>query len=228
MPGMASMKYDKCGGTAVLGAMHAIATLNVKTPVVGLIPVAENMVDRQAYRPSDILTLSNGVTVEVTNTDAEGRLVLADALAYGTKHYKPRAVIDVATLTGGVIVALGSYCAGCFCNNTAFRSHLFDAADDTGERLWHLPLWLEHRDLLKSTHADLANSGIREAHPIQGAAFLSYFVGPDAPKKLPDLPWAHLDIAGVSTSDAEGPLHPKGPTAFGVRLLARMVETWKD
>lgn len=226
--GMESMKYDKCGGMAVIGAMHAIARLKLPVHVVGLIAAAENMVDTRAYRPSDILTFSNGVTVEVTNTDAEGRLVLGDALAYGTRTYKPAAVVDLATLTGGVVIALGSACAGCFCADTTLRSHLFDAGDHTGERLWHLPLWREHRDMLKSNHADIVNSAaVREAHPIQGAAFLSYFIEPDGKTKLPTLPWAHLDIAGVAEAKGDTALHARGPTGYGVRLLVRAVETWR-
>jgi leucyl aminopeptidase len=226
--GMESMKYDKCGGMAVIGAMHAIAALKLPVHVVGLVATAENMVDAAAYRPSDIITFTNGVTCEVTNTDAEGRLVLADALAYGTRSFAPAAVIDLATLTGGVVVALGSACAGCFCSNAELRSHLFDAAEHTGERLWHLPLWREHRDLMKSNHADIVNSGAaREAHPIQGAAFLSYFIEPDGKSKLPTLPWAHLDIAGVAEAKSDTPLFARGPTGYGVRLLVRAAEMWR-
>jgi leucyl aminopeptidase len=218
--GMVGMKYDKCGGMAVIGAMHAAANLNIKQHVVGLIPTAENMIDTQAYRPSDIITFSNGVTCEVTNTDAEGRLVLGDALAYGSKTYKPRAIVDLATLTGGVVVALGTTCAGCFCRDSTLRERLFDAADATGERLWHLPLWEEHRQLLKSTHADITNSGPREAHASQGAAFLSHFVDES-------MPWAHLDIAGTATAADNGPLYAKGPTGFGVRLLVEALTNWR-
>jgi leucyl aminopeptidase len=230
-PSMVDMKYDKCGGMAVIGAMHAIASLKLPVHVVGLIAAAENMVDKTAYRPGDIITLYNGVTCEVTNTDAEGRLVLADALAYGCKTYKPRAVIDLATLTGGVVVALGHYSAGCFCGDGDLRSALFDAADATGERLWHLPLWEEHREQMKGTHSDIVNSGGRGAHPIQGAAFLSYFVAPAGDFKQngqwAKLPWAHLDIAGVAAFDQDRLPFKKGPTGYGVRLLTRMVEGWK-
>jgi len=224
---MDGMKYDKCGGTAVIGAMRAVATLKPNVNVVGIVPTAENMVDTTAYRPGDIIKFYNGVTAEITNTDAEGRLILADALAYGTKKYQPQAVVDLATLTGGVVVALGSRCAGCFCGNGHLRGQLFDAADATGERLWHLPLWLEHRDLLKSVHADIVNSGGREAHAIQGAAFLSYFIHSDEPKELPKLPWAHLDIAGVSDCKNDTDLYGKGPTGYGVRLLSSMLENWR-
>ncbi|MBI1368779.1 MAG: leucyl aminopeptidase [Planctomycetes bacterium] len=220
---MVRMKYDKCGGMAVLGAMHAAATLKLPVHVVGLIATAENMIDAASYRVDDILTMYNGVTVEITNTDAEGRLVLADALAYGCKHYKPAAMVELSTLTGGVVVALGEYCAGAFCNDEKLRKQLFDAGADVGERLWRLPLWKEHRRLMRSSQADIVNSGIREAHPIQGAVFLSYFVEEN-------VPWAHLDIAGVADIGADRDwtgLFPKGPTAFGVRLLVRAMEQWK-
>lgn len=231
--GMESMKYDKCGGMAVIGAMEAVARLKIKTPVVGLIAAAENMVDQKAYRPSDILTMYNGVTVEVVNTDAEGRLVLGDALAYGAKRYKPRAVIDLATLTGGVVVALGSSAAGLFSNDDKICSRLLDAAQTTGERLWRLPLWDVHRRQMAGHHSDILNSAGREAHPIQGAAFLSHFV--DIPRRgasrsdsgLPKTPWAHLDIAGVSdVKGGEHPIFAKGPTGFGVRLLVDALATW--
>jgi leucyl aminopeptidase len=173
------MKYDKCGGLAVIGALHAAARLQLPIRVIGLISAAENMIAPTAYRPADILRMFNGVTVEVTNTDAEGRLVLGDALAYGCKTYRPHAVVDLATLTGGVVVALGSYCAGLFCDAPGLRAGLFDAADFTGERLWPLPLWEEHRQQIKGAHGDIVNSAGREATPIQGAAFLSYFTGKD-------------------------------------------------
>jgi leucyl aminopeptidase len=224
--GMDRMKYDKCGGMAVIGAMHAVARLKLPIHVVGLIPAAENMISDKAYRPGDIVTFYNGVTGEITNTDAEGRVILADALSYGTRQYKPQAVIDLATLTGGVVVALGTACAGAFCSDHALRSHLFDAADYTAERLWHLPLWDEHRQLIKGVHGDIVNAGGREAHACQGAAFLSYFIEPDGKDKLPALPWCHLDIAGVADIKSDGALLAKGPTGFGVRLLVRALETW--
>jgi len=228
---LTGMKYDKCGGMAVLGAMHAVATLKLPLHVVGLVAVAENMIDQGAYRVDDILTMYNGVTVEVTNTDAEGRLILGDALSYGCKTYKPRAVIDLATLTGGVVVALGTLGAGLFVNDDALRRRLLDAADATGERLWELPIWDEHKDMMKGVHGDLFNSSAarREAHPIQGAAFLSFFVARDGDfKKNDPLPWAHLDIAGVAdlSKDWLGLYPTQGPTGFGVRLLVRALEDW--
>jgi len=230
--GLVNMKYDKCGGMAVIGTMHAIASMKLPIRVVGLIAAAENMIDTGAYRVDDIITAYNGVTIEVTNTDAEGRLVLADALSYGCKTYKPKAVVDLATLTGGVVTALGPYSAGCFVNDDKLRQRLFDAGEATGERLWRLPLWEEHRKQMKGTHGDIANSaGGRNAHPIQGAAFLSYFVAKDGDfDKNADVPWAHLDIAGVAdvaeSQDWSG-LFPKGPTGFGVRLLVKALESWK-
>lgn len=232
--GMKRMKYDKSGGCAVLGAMKAIAKLKLPVRVVALVAAAENMVDTEAYRPDDILKMYNGVTVEVTNTDAEGRLVLADALAYGAKKFKPRAIVDLATLTGGVVTALGCSAAGIFCNDEKLRTALMDGGEAVGERLWRLPLWEEHRDQMRGEHSDICNSSAgapRDAHPIQGAAFLSFFVAKDGDfKKNADIPWAHLDIAG--TADAAGPtdptgLFPKGPTGFGVRLLVKTLEGMK-
>lgn len=220
---MSGMKYDKCGGCAVIGAMHAIALLRPAQRVIAVVPVAENLVDRESYRLDDILTFCNGVTCEVTNTDAEGRLILADALAWATREYSPRAVVDLATLTGGVVVALGESAAGLFCIDEPLRQAIERAAATTGERVWPLPLWEEHRKMMRGTHADLKNSGDRKASPIQGAAFLSYFVGEDAPRRLPTLPWAHLDIAGMAERETEDPLYGKGPTGWGVRLVVAWV-----
>lgn len=211
---MKGMKYDLCGGAAVLGAMQALNALRVPVRVTGVLACAENMVSGNAYRPDDIIEMVNGVTVEVTNTDAEGRLVLADALAWSCRKLKPTHIMDAATLTGGVVVALGEWCAGLWCEDDSFRGVLEDAGDSTGERLWRLPLWSEHRDFMRSRHADIWNSGPRRsAHPIQGAAFLSYFVDED-------LPWAHVDIAGPATTDSATKTCAIGPTGFGTRLMA--------
>lgn len=219
---MKGMKYDKCGGMAVLGAMQAVARIRPKCRVVALLPTAENAVSENAYRPDDILTFANDVTVEVTNTDAEGRLVLADALVYGCRRIKPDAIIDLATLTGGVVVALGGACAGLWCEDDALRSRIEAAAESSGERVWRMPLHDDYREMMKSTHADIWNSApVREAHPIQGAAFLSYFVEEG-------VPWAHLDIAGVASVDKERPpFTVQGPTGYGVRLLAHLFEQWE-
>ncbi len=214
--GMRGMKYDKNGGCAVLGAMHAIAkTIKPGRKVVGLLVAAENSISAEAYRPDDIITYMNGVSVEVTNTDAEGRLVLADGLCWACKHEKPEFIIDMATLTGGVVVALGDACAGLWCDDDGLRVRLEKAAEMSGERLWRLPLWQDYKDMMKSDVADILNShpSRRHAHPIQGAAFLSHFVEEG-------IPWAHIDIAGTSAVDsAQGPF-AKGPTGFGVRLIA--------
>ena len=214
--GMKGMKYDMCGGAAVFGAMQAIASLKLPVRVFGVLPCAENMVSDVAYRPDDIITMSNGVTVEVTNTDAEGRLVLADALAYSCSKLKPTRIVDLATLTGGVVVGLGHFCAGMWCNDRTLRRSIESASDASGELVWRMPLWESHRQFMRSRHADLWNSApSRNAHPIQGAAFLSYFVDDD-------VPWCHLDIAGTATTDKDTDLCVSGPTGFGVRLCAAL------
>jgi leucyl aminopeptidase len=218
--GMKGMKYDKNGGMAVLGAMEAIANLRVPTRVTAILPCAENMVSSNAYRPDDIIKMYNGVSVEVTNTDAEGRLVLADGLAWGCKHIKPTAIVDIATLTGGVVVALGSFCAGFWCNNAKLRTRIEKSAENSGERVWQLPLWEEHRNYMRAKHADIHNSApARGAHPIQGAAFLSFFVDEH-------VPWAHIDIAGVSSVERDRGLFCAGPTGWGVRLLTDLAESF--
>ncbi|MFI5380996.1 MAG: leucyl aminopeptidase [Tepidisphaerales bacterium] len=214
---MQRMIFDKCGGMAVLGAMCAIARLKLPIHVVGLLSAAENHVSGHAYRPGDVLRMYNGVTVEVTNTDAEGRLVLGDALAWGIEQYKPAAVLDLATLTGGVVVALGKVMAGVMTNHDGLFAELQQAAGAAGEKIWRLPLTDDYKDLMKSEPADIVNSGGREAHPTQGGIFLSYFV-------KPEVPWAHIDIAGVSDVEKETPLYGKGPTAWGVRTLVEWVE----
>ncbi|MFN3166019.1 MAG: leucyl aminopeptidase family protein [Phycisphaeraceae bacterium] len=219
------MKYDKCGAMNVIGAMQAIANLKIKRRVVGIVGLAENMIDREAYRVDDILTISNGVTVEITNTDAEGRLVLADCLAYGTKTYDPAAVVDFATLTGGVVVALGKKIAGVWATDDALLSKLAAAGEAVGEPVWRLPLNDAYRQMMQAKHADLHNSApVREAHATQGAAFLSYFVGKDAPRQIPTTPWVHVDIAGTSNTDGDV-LMEKGPTGFGVRLATELAAT---
>ena len=216
--GMVGMKRDKDGGCAVLGAMHAIATvIKPKVPVVALLASAENSISDEAYRPDDVITFRNGVTVEVTNTDAEGRLVLADALIWACEKESPACVIDLATLTGGVVTALGSTFAGLFCEDEKLRTRLGRAMDVSGERWWRLPMDQEYKDMMKSPVADIVNSNPnRKAHPIQGAAFLTWFVDPKTP-------WAHIDIAGVHVQDSDSGMFIKGPTGWGVRLLAEML-----
>jgi leucyl aminopeptidase len=216
--GMKGMKYDKLGGCAVIGAMKAIAELELPIEVHALLAAAENMVSGDSMRPDDIIRMYNGVTVEITNTDAEGRLVLADALTYAEEELEATAIVDVATLTGGVVVALGHFCAGWFCNDETLSRAIESASAESGEKLWKLPLWKEHRDFMRGQHADLINSNpARSAHPIQGAAFLSYFVDEKTP-------WAHIDIAGVGNVDSANDLFVAGPTGWGVRLLVDWVE----
>jgi len=216
--GMKGMKYDKCGGAAVMGAMHTIAALNLPVRVTGVLAVAENMVSSDSYRPDDIIKLHNGITVEVTNTDAEGRLVLADALSWACQTLKPTAIVDIATLTGGVGVALGHFCAGYFCNETNLIAQVEQCAQSADEKVWRLPLWPAHQEFMRSQHADILNSNpLRAAHPIQGAAFLSFFVPPE-------IPWAHLDIAAVATSESANDITGAGPTGWGVRLLVELAQ----
>jgi leucyl aminopeptidase len=217
--GMVGMKRDKDGGCAVLGAMHAIATVvKPKRRVVALLAVAENSISDEAYRPDDVITYRNGVTVEVTNTDAEGRLVLADALCWACEKEDPASIVDLATLTGGVVVALGSTYCGMFCEDDGLRGRIEAAAKESGERVWRLPMHSEYREMMKSPVADILNSNAnRKAHPIQGAAFLSYFV-------KEGVPWCHLDIAGVHVSESNKGMWVDGPTGWGVRLLAAFVD----
>jgi leucyl aminopeptidase len=218
--GMKGMKYDKCGGMAVLGAMNAIARAKLPVHVVGILPCAENMVSDNAYRPDDIITMYNGVTVEVTNTDAEGRLVLADALAYACKDVEATHIVELSTLTGGIVVALGHFCAGVFCNNDDLLARVNRAAEVSGEKVWRMPLWNEHKEFMRSQHADILNSNAsRNAHPVQGAAFLAYFVDEK-------IPFAHVDIAGVNNVEKDTDLHVLGPTGYGVRMLVDLARSY--
>ncbi len=210
--GIVGMKYDKCGGMAVMGAMKAVAEMKLKRPVVGLIAAAENMIAGNAYRPNDIITSMSGQTIEIISTDAEGRLVLADSITYAQKFYKPKVMIDLATLTGGVVISLGKVYGGLFCNNDGLRDALLASGARTYERLWPMPIDDDYFALLRSDDCDFKNSGNREGHASQGAVFLKQFV--DA-----KIPWAHLDIAGVADLDKAGPYCPVGGTGFGVRLL---------
>ncbi len=212
---MAGMKQDKDGGCAVIGAMQAIGTvIKPNQRVVALLCAAENSVSNNAYRPDDVIVYPNGISVEVTNTDAEGRLVLADGLIWAQSREKANAIIDIATLTGGVVTALGKVFAGAFSNNDAFYDKIQGVANQTGERIWRMPLDPEYSKLMKSKIADLVNSNPnRQAHPVQGASFLEAFVSKD-------IPWVHLDIAGVHHKDKESGSFCEGPAAFGTLLLA--------
>ena len=215
---MKNMKSDMSGAAAIVGALLAAAELRLSPRVTGLLALAENMPSGEATRVSDVLTQRNGTTVEVLNTDAEGRLVLADALAYG-QELGPTAMVDLATLTGGQVVALGNRIAAIMSTDDGLRDALIDAGDATGEALWPLPLPVEYREHLRSEVADLKNIGRpREAQTIVAGLFLKEFTG--------DVPWAHLDIAGPAFDESgDGGLIPKGGTGFGVRLLVRYLET---
>ena len=214
---MATMKSDMSGAAAIVGAMLAVAELGLPPRVTGLLALAENMPGGDATRVSDVLTHRNGMTVEVLNTDAEGRLVLADALAYG-QELEPTVMIDLATLTGGQIVALGNRVAAIMGTDDALLDRLLAAGTAAGEPLWRLPLHEEYREHLRSEVADLKNIGRpREAASIVAGLFLKEFVG--------EVPWAHLDIAGPAFDDSgDGGLIPKGATGFGVRTLVRYLE----
>ncbi len=216
--GMEAMKYDMSGAAAVVGAMRAVALLKLPVAVVGVIAAAENLPSGKALKPGDIIKISNGKTVEVTNTDAEGRLVLADALVYAHK-YNPQAVIDLATLTGACTIALGKEAAGLFSNDEALAQKIQKAAQRTGERVWPLPLYDEYKEIIKSEIADIKNSANKgpQAGAAVGAIFLKEFVS---------YPWAHLDIAGVAYDVESRLYHPKGATGYGVRLLTQLLQDW--
>jgi len=207
---MGDMKSDMGGAAAVLGAMEAVGRLDIPLRIIGITPCTENMPDANAYRPADVITASNGKTIEIISTDAEGRMVLADALVYA-ETYKPDAVIDLATLTGACVVALGGgVAAGLFSNDDALRDKLLAAADSTFERLWPLPLYDDYRRSINSDVADMKNSGGRMGGVGTSAVFLREFT---------NYPWAHLDIAGMALSEKAGDYAPVGGTGFGVRLL---------
>ena len=215
---MDEMKTDMSGAAAVLGTMRAIGALKLPLHVVGLISSAENMPSSTAYKPGDILTALSGKTIEVLNTDAEGRIVLADALFYA-QRFAPDAIIDLATLTGAIVVALGTHATGMVTNSDTLAARLSRAGDATNERVWRMPLWEPYLEQIKSDVADLKNTGGRPGGALTAAAFLSQFVGA--------YPWAHLDIAGTAYSDrSKRSYTPKGATGVGVRLLTQMLLDW--
>ncbi|MFA7383535.1 MAG: leucyl aminopeptidase [Desulfurivibrionaceae bacterium] len=218
--GMEEMKYDMCGGAAVLCAMQAVAQAKLKgLNLVAIVPATENLPGPAALKPGDVITQYGGKTVEVVNTDAEGRLILADALAYGIKKYKPDMVIDVATLTGAVIIGLGHHRTGLMANDDELCARLLAAGERSGEPLWRLPLDQEYTKQLKSEIADLKNVGKKDGGAITAAAFLKEFVG--------KTPWAHLDIAGTAWDFTEKSYIPKGPSGIAVRTLFDFVRNWK-
>jgi len=211
---MEDMKYDMSGAAAVLGTFEMLGRLKPPVHVVGLIPTTENMPSGTAVKPGDVVTSLSGKTIEVINTDAEGRLILCDALVYA-RRYKPAAVLDIATLTGAIVVALGHTASGVMGTDDALVEEVRRAGDRAGERVWPLPLWDEYRDLMKSDIADVKNSGGRPAGSISAGWFLREFVD--------GFPWVHLDIAGTAYTDREDATRVKGPTGIGVRLFSEFV-----
>src|SRR5881628_539303 len=211
---MEEMKFDMSGAAAVLGTFEVLGRLKPKTNVVGLIPATENLPSGTAVKPGDVVKSHFGKTIEIINTDAEGRLILCDALSY-VRRFQPAAVLDVATLTGAVVVALGHVAIGVMGNDDALIAEVREAGERAGERCWPLPLWDDYRELLKSDIADVKNSGGRGAGTITGGWFLREFVE--------GYPWVHLDIAGTAYTDGEGPHQAKGPTAVGVRLFTEFI-----
>ncbi|HZT32912.1 MAG TPA: leucyl aminopeptidase [Bryobacteraceae bacterium] len=217
--GMEKMKYDMAGGAATIGAMRALAQLKPAIPVTAFIPAVENMPGQRAQRPGDIVTSMCGKTIEVINTDAEGRLILADALCYargqGCTH-----LVDAATLTGAIVVALGHIYVGAFTNDDAWLGRLLSAARAEGEKIWHMPLEDDYKDYLKSAFADLPNVGGRWGGAVTAAWFLKEFADP--------APWVHLDIAGTAWLDDAKPYSAKGPTGVAVRTLVNLAMNWKE
>jgi leucyl aminopeptidase len=215
--GMEEMKWDMAGAAAVFGAMHALAARRARANVVGLIGLVENMPSGTAQRPGDVVRAMSGKTIEVVNTDAEGRLVLADVLWHACDRFKPSAVVDLATLTGAIIVALGHEQAGLFASDDDLAAQLQAAGAKVGERLWRMPLGKPYEKHIRSDIADIKNVGrARQAGATAGAVFLQQFVG--------SVPWAHLDIAGVAWSSRDLPLAPKGASGVGVRLRVQRLE----
>ena len=215
--GMVRMKNDMSGAAAVLAVMRALPVLKPPVEVHALVAATENMISGRAQRPGDVVRAMNGTTIEIGNTDAEGRLTLADALAYAVARIKPHEMIDLATLTGACVVALGSLCAGLLTTSQPLADRVKAAADLVGERLWQLPMIEEYKEGMKSDVADINNVGPRGGGAINAGIFMKEFVA--------DVPWVHLDIAGPAFSDKDLPLGPKGATGFGARtLLAYLTE----
>jgi leucyl aminopeptidase len=214
---MEDMKSDMSGAAAVLGTMKVVGALNLPLHLVGITPCTENMPDANAYRPADIITASNGKTIEIISTDAEGRMVLADALVYASR-YQPKAVIDLATLTGACVVALGQgIAAGVFCTDETLQEKLVAAGQATHERVWPMPLWDDYRVAIKSHVADMKNSGGRFGGVGTSAIFL---------KEFTDYPWAHIDMAGMALQAKEDGYISEGGVGYGVRLLVDLLRNW--
>lgn len=217
--GMEDMKYDMCGGAAVLAAMEAVGREKPKLGVVAIIPTTDNMAGGGAVKPGDIIRHYDGTTSEIINTDAEGRMILADALAYGIKTYAPTCVVDIATLTGAAIVGLGHHYSCLLSNNDALVQRLEAAGNRAGEPMWRLPLGKEYSKQIESKVADIKNVGGKSAGTITAAAYLEHFVG--------KTPWAHLDIAGTAWNFTEKSYIPKGPSGMGVRTFIDLIRNWE-
>ncbi len=213
--GMEDMKGDMAGAACVVGLMHALARRKAKVNVVGVVGLVENMPDGSSYRPGDILKSASGQTIEIVNTDAEGRLVLADALWWTKEHAEPKLIIDLATLTGAILVALGHEHAGLFCNDEELAERLIAAGKATGEAVWRMPLGAAYDKLIDSKFADMKNAGGRHGGSITAAQFLKRFVG--------DTPWAHLDIAGTGMASPSNEINGSWGSGWGVRLLDRLI-----
>ncbi|MBU8539113.1 leucyl aminopeptidase [Falsiroseomonas tokyonensis] len=222
--GMEDMKWDMAGAGTVVGLMAALAGRKAKVDAVGLIGLVENMPSGTAQRPGDVVKSYSGQTIEVINTDAEGRLVLADVLWYCQERFEPRCMIDLATLTGAIIVALGHEHAGLFSNDDALAQRILAAANLTGEGAWRMPLGEAYDKAIRSDIADMKNVGGRPAGAVTAAQFIQRFIN----TKNGPMPWAHLDIAGTAWTNKDHPTTPKGATAYGVRLLDRLVADWDE
>lgn len=217
--GMEKMKYDMSGAAAVIGIMKSVAQLKLPLKVVGIVPAVENMPSGTAYKPGDVVTMASGLTVEVISTDAEGRMILADALHYGRTNYKPQAMIDMATLTGACVVALGNKAIGLMGNNRQLIKKFIQLSENSGERVWELPMWEDYDDGIKSDVADIKNVGGPGAGTIIGGVFLKKFVK--------NVPWIHLDIASTAWFDnSEKGYFSKGPTGASIRLLCEVLKKW--
>jgi leucyl aminopeptidase len=212
--GMGDMKGDMAGGAAVLAAMGAIARLKPKINVMAIVAATENLPGGHAFRPADVLTAMNGKTIEVESTDAEGRLTLADALGYANKQGAKR-IVDIATLTGGCVTALGDVTTGAFTNNQALVEQVIAAGAESGDKIWQMPMYEEYKEQNKSEVADLKNTGGRKASPITAALFVGEFAG--------ETPWVHLDIAGTSMLDKPRGYYGKGATGVPARTLVKLV-----
>ena len=217
---MEDMKGDMAGAACVVGLMHALAARKARVNAVGAIGLVENMVDGNAQRPGDIVTTMSGQTIEIINTDAEGRLVLADVLHYVNTKYKPKFMVNLATLTGAIIVALGQEYAGMFGNDDKLAERLGKAGESTGERVWRMPLGPEYDKMIDSKFADMKNTGGRWGGAITAAQLLARFVG--------KTPWAHLDIAGTAMGSPQSEINKSWGSGWGVQLLDRLVEDYYE